>query len=191
MTAFAWGDALPDLPGTRVHLRPLRAGDEPNLFAIYSDPEVMRYRDGVRMETLADAGRYIADVHEYFNRRELFEWAIVEAATDRLIGTATLVHIEPRHRRAEIGFAIGRTHWGKGLAREGVARLLTFSFDELALHRIEADVDPRNEPSLRLMTRLGFTREGLLRQRYRDDEGMQDAVTWGLLRHEWRGWPLL
>ena len=184
MPPFPWADSVPTLEGSRVHLRAIRDTDAAALFEVFSDPDVMRYRDGVRMRALGDADAYVTAVHDYFRRRELFEWAIADGATDRAIGTCTLVHVDERHRRAEIGFAIGRAHWGRGMAREAVARLLAFAFDRLDLHRLEAEVDPRNERSLRLMERLGFQREGLRRERYLDEDGMQDAVAFALLRRD-------
>jgi RimJ/RimL family protein N-acetyltransferase len=67
-----------------------------------------------------------------------------------------------------------------------VAAVVAFGFETLNLHRIEADVDPRNERSLRLLERLGFRREGHLRERYCINGERQDAVMMGLLRAEWR-----
>ena len=151
----------------------------------------MRYRDGERLEAPADADVYIAGVHQYAERGELFEWGIADISSDRVIGTCTLLHVEERHGRAEIGFALGRAHWGRGLAREAVSLLIAFAFDELGLHRLEADADPRNDRSLRLLEQLGFRREGVLRERYRGEDGMQDAVILGLLRADRRTIPPL
>lgn len=62
--------------------------------------------------------------------------------------------------------------------------LLEFAFGELRLHRLAADVDPRNGPSIRALERLGFQREGLLRQHYRVQGERQDGIVYGLLRSE-------
>jgi RimJ/RimL family protein N-acetyltransferase len=64
--------------------------------------------------------------------------------------------------------------------------LLAYAFDELDLRRIEADVDPRNAASIRTLERLGFRREGYLRERWRVNGEVQDALFYGLLRREWR-----
>ena len=118
--------------------------------------------------------------------RTLFQWGIADAA-DRVVGTTTLLHVSDKHARAEIGFALGREHWRKGYASDAVVTLIRFCFEELRLHRIEADADPRNDRSLRLLEKLGFRREGLLRQRYRINGEMQDAVFLALLESEWPG----
>ncbi|MFN2369802.1 MAG: GNAT family N-acetyltransferase, partial [Candidatus Krumholzibacteriia bacterium] len=87
--------------------------------------------------------------------------------------------------RAELGYGLRADAWGQGYAAEAVGELLRFGFTELALHRVEADVDPRNEASVRLLERLGFTREGLLRERWIVEEEISDAAFYGLLRREW------
>ena len=68
---------------------------------------------------------------------------------------------------------------------EATSTLLRFAFEELGLHRVEADVDPRNEASIRLLQRLGFQREGYLRERYFVGEEISDTIFYGLLRREW------
>jgi [ribosomal protein S5]-alanine N-acetyltransferase len=185
--AFDWGHELPGLPGARVALRAIRAADVPDLFTVFSDAEVMRYWDGVPMTAIDEADAYRAEIDESFRGRTLFQWAIAEPAADRLIGTCTLLHLNAPHRRAEIGFALGRPHWGQGLASDAVTTLVRFAFGDLNLHRLEADVDPRNARSLRLLEKLGFRREGYLRERYHVAGDLQDAVLLGLLRSEWRG----
>jgi ribosomal-protein-alanine N-acetyltransferase len=68
-------------------------------------------------------------------------------------------------RRAELGYILGREHWGRGFAGEAQRRAIDFAFEDLGLHRLEADTHPDNAASLRSLERLGFRREGLLRER--------------------------
>jgi ribosomal-protein-alanine N-acetyltransferase len=68
--------------------------------------------------------------------------------------------------------------------------LLKYAFEVLDLHRIEADVDPRNAASIKTLERLGFQREGYLRERWQINGQIQDAFFYGLLRHEWVGLAL-
>ena len=187
MTApFDWGSRLPTLQTPRLRLRPLAESDVADVFAVFSDPVVMRYWDGPVMASLQDAMQYIDHLHHGFRRRDLFQWGIADASTDAVIGTCTLIHLSPIHQRAEIGFALRRTHWGKGLGTETVGAILDFAFGMLNMHRIEADVDPRNDRSLRLLERFGFEREGCLRERYFLHDERQDAVILGLLRSNWK-----
>src|SRR5262245_47057861 len=139
-----WGDALPTLPSERLALRALTDRDVPALFAVFSDPEVMRYWSSAPLRALADATRLLRDPAEGFRTRRLFQWGIARAGDDEVVGTCTLFRLEAPHRRAEIGFALRRDAWGGGLATEAVATLIDFAFDALDLWRLEADADPRN-----------------------------------------------
>ena len=183
---FEWGSRLPTLQTPRLTLRSLEVSDDADVFAVFSDPMVMRYWDGAVMRTSQDAMSYIDRIHHGFRRRELFQWGIADRETNRVLGTCTLTHVSTIHERSEIGFAIRQERWGQGLGSEAVAAVVVFAFEELNLHRIEADVDPRNERSLRLLERLGFRREGYLPERYYINGERQDAVMMGLLRPDWK-----
>ena len=187
MMVFAWGDTLPTLKAPRVALRHLTPADADDIFAIFCDAEVMRYWSSVPMETMAEATAYIDHIHEGLRRRDLFQWGISDAASGRVIGTCTLLSVSMPNERGEIGFALARDQWGRGLAREAVTTLITFAFEQLGLHRLEADVDPRNDRSLRVLERLGFRREGRLRDRYFVGGERQDSVVLGLLASDWQG----
>jgi RimJ/RimL family protein N-acetyltransferase len=107
--------------------------------------------------------------------------------TGRVFGTCTLFSVSVDHRRAEIGFAVAREDWGRGLASEAVEILLGFAFSILGLHRVEADTDPQNVRSLLLLERQGFKREGYARERWHHLGRVHDAVLLGLLAREWAG----
>lgn len=180
-------DALPTLRTERLVIRAIGPGDVPALFDIFSDPEVTRYWSSPPLPDLAAAHELADSIGEGLRTQSLFQWGVTLAGEDRVIGTCTLASISRQHRRAEVGFAVGRWAWGRGVATEAAARVVRHGFEELGLHRVEADVDPRNTASLRILERLGFQREGYLRERYLLNDEEQDAVLYGLLRREWSG----
>ncbi|NJN64261.1 MAG: GNAT family N-acetyltransferase [Acidobacteria bacterium] len=182
---FEWSDDMPRLRAARLTLRPLIPADVPALFEVFGDSEVMRYWSRPPLASLADADALLHEIHEGFRTRSFLQWGIEIDDQDGIAGTCTLFRIERAHRRAEIGFALGRRHWGRGFASEAAARAVGFAFESLGLHRIEADADPRNARSLRLLEGLGFVREGILRERYHVNGEIQDAVILGLLRAVW------
>ena len=137
------------------------------------------------MKSIREAAALFHEIREGFDAKRLFQWGISDLGSGRVVGTCTIWRVDRTHRRAEIGFALGRRHWGKGFAAEAVGALITFAFEQLNLHRLEADVDPRNDRSLRLLERQGFKREGYLRERYHVDGEIQDAIVLGLLRSDW------
>lgn len=178
--------AFPQLQGKRARLRGPRADDAGALFALFADPEVMRYWSRPPMTDRIEAEGLIAEINEAFVQRTMLNWMLTTRDDDAVIGTCTLFRFEPRHRHAEIGYALRSDHWGRGLAGEAVTLALEWGFRTLALHRVEADIDPHNEGSRLLLQRLGFASEGLLRQRYFIDDVVSDTELFGLLANDWR-----
>jgi RimJ/RimL family protein N-acetyltransferase len=178
------GDRLPTLEAERVRLRWLDADDAPALFDVFSDTEVARYLSRPAWTDVAAARELIEAIDDSFARRDLFQWGIARRDTDRIVGTCTLAAVDAAHGRAELGYALARSSWGEGIAREAVQRLLDFAFDGLGLHRIEAGVDSRNARSIALLENLGFQREGRLRERWHVQGERCDGLFFGLLRRE-------
>lgn len=176
---------LPTIPTARLSLRWLTREDIPALATIFGDPEVCRFWSHAALPDLAAAEALHDHIMSCFAARSLFQWGIAEGETDAIIGTCTLGGISPAHRRAEVGFALARAVWGKGYIAEALPALIGFAFESLDLHRLEADVDPRNERSIRAIERVGFQREGYLRERYHVNGELQDAILYGLLRSDW------
>ncbi|HEV7904322.1 MAG TPA: GNAT family N-acetyltransferase [Pyrinomonadaceae bacterium] len=179
-------ETLPTITAGRIALRWLTGEDVPALFAIFSEADVMRYWSSPPLEKIGEASELLAHIQDGFRRRALFQWGVARRADDRVIGTCTLFHPDPDNRRAELGYALGREHWGNGYMREALTSLLDYAFGELNLHRLEADVDPRNASSIRTLERLGFRQEGYLRERWLVGGGIQDSLFYGLLRSEWQ-----
>lgn len=183
---FDLGVALPTLAAGRVRLRWLSETDVPSLFAIFGDPQVTRYYGHSTLSDLSAAVALLADIHEQFSRMTLFQWGVELTGTGAIIGTCTLASLNFEHRRAELGFALAQGYWGHGYMSEALRALLRFGFREMMLHRIWADTDPRNEPSIRTLERLEFRREGMLREHYFVQGERQDAIMYGLLKSDWR-----
>jgi RimJ/RimL family protein N-acetyltransferase len=178
-------DNLPTIESERLRLRWMTESDVDGLYRIFSDPEVTRYWSTVAMTHRDEAVALLNDIHDGYHKRRLLKWGVADAATDQLMGTVTLIGIDLSHRRAEVGYALARMHWGQGYILEALRAVLKYAFDELNLHRIEADVDPRNTASIKTLERLGFQREGYLRERWQVGGEIQDALFYGLLRPDW------
>ena len=184
-SSFEWGDELPRLAGRRLDLRKITRQDAPEILTIFGDSEVMKFWSSPPLEDLAAARELIEDTQRLFDTRQLFQWGVCSRDTNKVFGTFTLFHVDPAHRRAEVGFALARGEWGRGLATEALETLIGFSFETLDLSRLEADADPQNERSLRLLERQGFRREGYLRERWHHLGNVHDGVVLGLLRRQW------
>jgi RimJ/RimL family protein N-acetyltransferase len=145
----------------------------------------MRYWSTPPITARAEAAAILDEVYDGFETRAMLKWGIARRTDDAIIGVATLYNLNLDHGRAELGYILGRAEWGQGYMQEALHALLGFSFKVLDLRRLEADVDPRNAASIRTLERLGFLREGYLRERWHVAGEIQDALYYGLLRREW------
>ncbi|MGN6384581.1 MAG: GNAT family N-acetyltransferase [Dyella sp.] len=170
----------------RFSLRLLETHDAADLLAIFGDAEVVRYWSQPPWRGEEDALAMLERDRESFVDGQALRLGIVLRSTGRVVGTLSVFNFSRANRRAEIGYALARVHWGQGLMHEALGLLLGWAFDTLQLHRLEADIDPANEASARSLQRLGFQREGLLRERWIVDGQVSDTVFYGLLAAEWR-----
>ncbi len=177
------------LPAARVTLRCLVAADAPAIFRIFSDPKVMLHWSRPPMKDDAEALALLREVRAGYRSGDVLQLGIERHGDHSLIGTCTLFHFQRASRRCEVGYALGSAHWGQGLMHEALQRLLAFAFGELELNRIEADIDPLNTASARSLERLGFLKEGHLRQRWIVSGVVSDTDLYGLLRSEWKPAP--
>lgn len=180
-------EPLPVLGGPRVRLRSMRGADVPALFALQSDPAGMRYWSYPPLTRIEQAQELFEKNDRGARAGEFVPWAIALVGDDSMIGTCTLFALDPRHRRAMLGYALVREHWGRGHAQEALRLALAHAFGAMQLHRVEADIDPRNVASCRLIERLGFVREGLQRERWFVGDDVQDSALYGLLAREFFG----
>jgi [ribosomal protein S5]-alanine N-acetyltransferase len=179
-------EKLPVIEAARVRLRHLEKTDVDALFEIFSDAEAMRYWSSPAYASRAEAEKLLAEIHDLFEKKKLFQWGVALKSDDQIIGTTTLFHLDAQNGRAEIGYILNRKFWGNGYINEALTALLDFAFEKMNLRRIEADVDPRNAGSIRTLERLEFKREGFLRERWFVGGEIQDALFYGLLRREWK-----
>lgn len=169
----------------RLNLRALEESDVAALFAIHSNREAMRYWDASLWQS-DERGRAMIARDRASTTRDYLRVGIALASGRALLGTCALWRIDPQNRRAEIGYILDRHAWGHGYMHEALSALIEYGFTHLGLNRLEADTDPRNDRSTRLLERLGFLREGFFRERCIVDGEVSDAAMYGLLRSDWR-----
>ncbi len=178
------GDTLPTIRTARLSLRWLEERDVSALYRIFGDAETVKYWSSPPLRDERAAATLLAEIQDLFRSGSLFQWGVADRANDEILGTCTLAAINIPHRRAELGFAVARTHWRCGYASEAIDAIIRFAFTSLNLHRLEADVDPRNGASMRCLEKVGFRKEGYARERYHLGDDVHDAVLYGLLRHD-------
>lgn len=176
---------LPVIEAQRLRLRWIEESDIEQLYAIFSDPRVMRYWSTTPLQNLEEAFELLREIHMSNRQGTILKWGVALKPHDTIIGTVTLFNINRSNGRAEIGYAQAATHWGHGYINEALQALLKYCFEDLDLRRLEADVDPRNIPSIKTLERLGFQKEGFLRERWHVNGEIQDALFYGLLKRHW------
>jgi ribosomal-protein-alanine N-acetyltransferase len=168
----------------RLVLRPLCHEDAHALFAIWSDTDAMRYFSFPAMTRFDQAMDRVARQLKTSADGKDLVCAIELRATGEVLGDCALFHADEQCRRAEIGFCLQRAHWGRGYMSEAASTLIRHAFGTLNFRRIEADIDPCNVASARLLERLGFIREGLLRERWIVGDEVSDSALYGLLERD-------
>ena len=151
----------------------------------FANPEAMRFWNHPvhtkRIETERAVRRFIDCTPSYYRC-----WAVADGKTDRCIGMVNYHDGRIRNKRAAIGYIIDPALHQKGIATEAVSAMLDFCFGELDLHRVQAFIQPDNTASRKLVEKLGFRSEGILRDNLRVGEAWHDEMLFALLEPDWR-----
>jgi RimJ/RimL family protein N-acetyltransferase len=107
-------------------------------------------------------------------------WVLTRPGEDKLLGTIGLPRFEPDNRCTSISFELRRDEWGPGLLGAAAAAIVKHAFEDLKLHRIQAEIDPKNAPSIHLAESLGFRREGILRENVFVNGAFSDTAIYAL-----------
>ena len=166
-------------------VRPVEEGDLQALLEVNGDDEATRFLPYASWRSLADGRAWFERMSILGARGESIQYVVTDRASTLAIGTCLLFRYEESSARAELGYVLGRKYWGRGLMREALVALISCAFGDYGLRRLEAEVDPLNQASRRLLEGLGFTREGLLRKRWIDKGIAHDTIIYGLLSDEW------
>jgi ribosomal-protein-alanine N-acetyltransferase len=169
----------------RLILRWLTETDAAAQYAIYSDDVAMRYWSTAAWTDMDQAHANIEQSLENYSSGKGLRLAIELRATGEMIGNFSFYALSESNRRCDIGYALNRAHWGQGYLGEAMTEALNYAFTTLDLNRIEADIDPRNEASAKLLERKSFVKEGYMRERWIVNGELCDTVFYGLLRREW------
>ena len=183
---------MPDQPTiqtNRLILRPFTVDDAPHVQRLAGDRAVAEttlliphpYPDGA-------AEQWIGTHEATFEKGEGVVFAITGREDGALLGAISL-DIRPAHRRAEMGYWIGKPYWNQGYATEAAAAMLGYAFNRLELNRIHAEHFGQNLASGRVMAKIGMKREGVLRRHMFRWGRFVDAVLYGILRSEYDNPP--
>jgi ribosomal-protein-alanine N-acetyltransferase len=173
------------LAGDRVRLREFRIDDLDDVDAILGDNRVTHWLsfDPRTREQQAEVLTGAIERAQQTPRTEYY-LAVTTHTDDRLIGFVRLGL--GGVQAAKLGFAVAAAHWGHGYALDAARALIDFGFTTLGLHRISAAIGPDNAASIAIVTRLGFTQEGRLRDHVFTNGAWRDSILYSLLADEWK-----
>jgi ribosomal-protein-alanine N-acetyltransferase len=175
----------PTLHTARLRLRPFVDADADALFALHSSAYVLRYWDAPPWSEPARAGRFIEVCRQLANDGTGARVAMDRLSDGTFVGWCGLSRWNPDYRSAALTYCLDDAAWGHGYATEAARALLRWAFDTLDLNRVQAETDTRNVTSARVLAKLGFVREGTLREDCVVNGEVSDSWVFGLLRREW------
>lgn len=175
---------FPEFESERLLFRKILLSDAKDLLLIRSNDDVMRFMDVIRFESIGDAEKMVMSVEESYKKETGINWGIVEKHSNSFVGYFGFFRIIPEHCRAEIGYALKPEYWGKGYMYETINRMVKFGFENMRLHSIEANVNPENEKSKKVLENIGFKKEGYFRENYLFNNRFLDSIIYSLLEKD-------
>ena len=168
----------------RLILRPFVMEDAQAMFRNWaSDDEVTKHLTWPTHGSAEVSRVVLADWTSHYGEPDFYNWAIVlKENGPEPIGSIAVVEINLKVDGAAMGYCMSRAHWRKGIMAEALRGLIAFLFDEVGFNRIEADHDPNNPASGRVMEKAGMRHEGVMRQAGRSNQGIIDVSRWAILK---------
>lgn len=175
---------FPQLETENLVLREMKPSDAEAIFQIYADNDVTTYID-LETATHLDQAKFIINRRaELFRSGQRVRWGIARKDDDIIIGSCGFTQWSKNSYRAEIGYELAKAHWCRGIMTEALEAVIQFGFQTMKLNRIEALVMLENIASMKLLEKLGFREEGILRE-YRYWKGkFHDLKMFSILRRD-------
>ncbi|WP_075527493.1 GNAT family N-acetyltransferase [Sporosarcina ureilytica] len=173
---------FPILETERLLLREIKKEDAKGIFACFSSNDVTRFYGQETLEHLEQAEEFVDFFSKNHREKRGIRWGIERKGTQGIIGTIGFNAWSPKHKRAEIGYEIHPNEWRKGYITEAVLKVISYGFEEMDLTRIGAVVFIENVPSNKLLTKIGFQKEGVLKDYMYQNGKAHDTYVYSLLK---------
>ncbi|KYG91102.1 alanine acetyltransferase [[Bacillus] sp. KCTC 13219] len=175
---------FPVLETKRLVLREITKQDANSILNYLSDAEVMKYYGLEPFKSLDEALDEISWYQAIQNNKTGIRWGITLKEQGVVIGSCGFHNIVSQHFRTEIGFELSKEQWGKGIATEAVKAIINYGFENMHFQRIEALIEPPNLLSQKLVEKMSFIREGLLRNYEFTCGKFDDLYMYSLLKQD-------
>lgn len=181
-------DDMPRLETPRLILRRLEMRDAPDLFDYSRDPQVAKHVLWDAQTSVSEARAYVRYMLRRYRAGEPASWGIEEKETGRVVGTIGYMWYQRDNNACEVGYSLARRRWNRGYMTEALAEVLRFSFEELGVHRVEAQHEVENAASGAVMRKCGMRKEGTLRGRLYNKGRYVDVDLYAMLREDYARW---
>ncbi|PMC33894.1 GNAT family N-acetyltransferase [Bacillus sp. UMB0899] len=174
---------FPILETDRLILREITRDDAEDIFSCFSDENVTRYYGQDTLKNIEQEESFVDFFANSYKEKKGIRWGIERKGTSGIIGTIGFNAWSPKHKRAEIGYEIHPKQWRKGYTTEALSKVIQYGFDELALTRLGAVVFIENEASNQLLSKIGFQKEGILRNYMYQNGEVYDTYVYSILKN--------
>ncbi|MGO4770587.1 GNAT family N-acetyltransferase [Flavobacterium sp. W22_SRS_FK3] len=172
---------FPVIETERLILRRITTDDVNEVFELRSNPETMKYIPRPLVKSIEDGLEHIAMIEEKIVSNVGINWGITLKGNSKILGIIGYYRMQPENYRAEIGYMLHPDYHGKGIIPEAVTRLISYGFNDLKLHSIEAVIDPENLASESVLQKCGFVKEAHLKESDFYEGKFLDKVIYSLL----------
>ena len=175
--------ALPTFETERLLLRPLQHSDLDDFYEYAQDPGVYKTGMWQPYDSLESARKHLDELlSRYYDG--LMWWAIEYKVDKKMIGRIEISDVNRDDKHAEISYALNRTYWRQGIMTEASKRVIDYAFNKMQLNRLYARTLTDNEASSKLLEKLGFQREGHLREHTQVKGYAEDVYIYGFLKSD-------
>ncbi len=175
---------FPVLETERLLLRRISNEDAANLFKLRSHPQVMQYLDREPFKSIEETIEFIQEkVLIPLDQNESILW-VIESKQEpgRLIGTVGFWRMTKEHYRTETGYMLHPDFWQQGIMKEALMATVQYAFTQTAIHSIEANINPENIPSAKLLESCGFVQEAYFKENYYFKGVFKDSIIYSLVK---------
>lgn len=179
-------NVFPQIETERLILKEVSLANSMDMFEIFSDEETLKYYDVEPVHKVAEVNKLIEVLQNRFKNKRGIRWGLYLKDSGKLIGTCGYHDVNGEALRAEIGYELSRDFWRKGYMKEALEAILDYGFNNMGLNRIQALVVPENEKSIGILKRVGFTKEGVLRDYEYFRRSFKHCTMLSILKREYK-----
>ena len=174
---------FPVLETKRLLLRNISYEDTPALVSLRSHPKVMSYLDREPFRNTDEARAHIEMLLDNLQKNEGILWVMaLKEAPETMIGSLGFFSMNKEHYRTETGYMLHPDYWNKGYMKEALLAIIDYAFEYTGIHSIEANINPENEPSAKVLEACGFIKEAYFRENYYFNGRFKDTIIYSRIK---------